>query len=284
MGDAFSIIIPAYRAQHTIARAAASVIAQSYASWELIIVADDAVDYQQILGRQAIADPRIRYLSTGATGSGSPLARNIGLDAAQNKFVTGLDADDFMHHQKLEMIGTALQSHGVVSCALQVVSEQLTPLRTVGEGPDRQLMAQAYKFTNISMDSMLAHDRDKADPRFDSNFDHFSDLDFLLKLFANNQSCFHLGQPLHSYVKQSQSISNAPGASDRLILTKKRLLDLLANGHYPLADPNGVAGMVRFFTASLAAEQTYEAKLAAQPTLLFEDHLEPYLSAVPQMG
>lgn len=280
MNDAISIIMPAFKAQQTIARAVHSIIAQTSQDWELIIVTDDLVDYERVLAQQDIKDKRLRYLSTGKLGSGSPPARNIGLDAAQNRFVAGLDADDCMHATKLAEITAALQTHGVVSTALQVVSAKLEPLRTVGVGPNRTLLAGDYKFTNISMDSMLAHDRQQADPRFDSSFVHLSDIEFALNLFAANVGCFHLGAPLHTYVKQPQSISNKSGASAELIVAKKRLLELLDAGHYPLADPNGVAGMIRFYTASLAAEETYEARLVPKPDLLFEDHLETFLSAI----
>ena len=46
---------------------------------------------------------------------------------------------------------------------------------------------------------------------------------------------------------------------------------------WPMADAAGPVGLIRFLELSLAAEQTYEAALAAEPGLLFEDHLEPLL-------
>lgn len=279
MSEAISVIMPAYKAEQTIVRAVNSVVTQSSDDWELIIVADDGLDYEQILGRAGVTDKRLRFLSTGAVGSGSPPARNIGLDAAQNRFVTGLDADDLLHHSKLAVVSEALENHGVVSTALQVVSAELVPLRTVGAGPDKVLSTGDYKFTNISMDSMVAHDRQKGDPRFNADFRHLSDVEFLLRLFATNDNCFHIGVPLHTYVKQPQSISNTPGASAALITTKIHLLKALAEGKYPLADSNGIAGLLRFYEASLLAEKAYETRLTTQPGLLFEDHLEPFLSA-----
>lgn len=279
MDDAISIIVPAYAATRTIARAVKNVVAQTHIRWELIIVADDNVDYADVLAQAGIADERLRFFATGAEGSGSPPARNIGLEAAQHRYVAILDADDLMHHDKLARAVQVLPEYGIVSSALQVTDAQLQPLRQVGAGPDVVLRAGDYKFTNISMDSMLVYDRQKTDPRFDVSFPCLTDIDFLLKLFAHNEQCFHFGTPLHTYVKEPGSISNKPGASTQLIDTKQRLLGLLADGHYTLADPHGLAGMMRFWELSLEAEEAYEALLAANPALLFEDHLEPRLRA-----
>ncbi len=279
MREAVSIVTPAYRAADTIVRAAQSVIAQGHGAWEWLIVADDEDDYEAILGRAGIADPRIRFLSTGATGSGSPPARNIGLDAAQHRYAAILDADDMLLPQKLEAVLPHLAGYGMVSCALEVVSGHLDPLRRVAAGDDRVLDPGTYKFVNISMDSMLVHDRNRADPRFNPAFPCLTDIEFALRLFAHIPACFHLGTPLHTYVKQPQSVSNKPGASARIVETKKHLLSLLHAGAYPLADPRALEGLIAFYERSLAAEQSYGPLLERNPGLLFEDHLEPYLSA-----
>lgn len=279
MEENISIITPAFRANNTIVRAARSVVGQTYPHWEWIIVGDDLLDYEAILGRAGLLDNRIRFLTTGETGSGSPPARNIGIDAAQYRYSAILDADDFMHEEKLTLAMQHLPDCGVVSCALAVTSNTLQPLRSVAEGADRVLLARDYKFVNFSGDSMLVYDRHKADPRFNPDFPCLTDIEFALKLFAANESCFHLGTPLHSYVKEPSSISNKPGAGLKMIDTKLRLLAALGSDQYPLADPEAVAGMMRFYELSLMAERGFEAKLKAQPGLLFEDHLEPILGA-----
>lgn len=279
MPEAVSIVTPAYGAGDTIVRAARSVLAQTHGAWEWIIVADDDGDYEAILARAGFSDPRIRFLSTGATGSGSPPARNIGLDAARYRYTAILDADDRLHPEKLEAVLPHVAEYGMVSCALEVVSSRLEPLRRVAEGANRPLDAGTYKFVNISMDSMLVHDRHRADPRFNPEFPCLTDIEFALRLFARIPACFHIGTPLHTYVKQPQSVSNKPGASARIVETKKHLLSLLRAGAYPLAEPGALKGLVAFYERSLAAEQNYGPLLGQTPNLLFEDHLEPYLKA-----
>lgn len=278
MSEAVSIVVPAFEAEASLPRAVRSVLSQSHAEWELIVVADDDMDYEAVLGRAGITDTRIRFLSTGKEGSGSPPARNLGLDAARYPYAAILDADDALFAQKLARCVPLLKEHAIISCALQVVDDRMAPLRTVGTGSDGVLEIGAYKFTNISMDSMLVYDRGVADPRFDAGLPCLTDIDFLLKLFARSDHVYHFGEPLHHYVKHKSSISNKPGASAVMVETKKRLLALLEQGAYPLADESGRAGLIAFYRQSLVAEQNYTARLAEKPDLLFEDHLESYLA------
>lgn len=278
-----SVVMPVFRAEKTVVRAVRSVMAQTHPNWELIMVADDAVDYEAVLGRAGIADRRIRHLATGATGSGSPPARNLGLDAARYAVSAILDADDAFAPDKLARALPQLADHGIVSTALRVESASGDQLRTVGTRPDRVLDPGSYKFVNFSMDSMLVYDRNRADPRFDPSFPCLTDIAFLLKLWEKNETVFHLGAPLHVYTKQASSVSNKPGAGAAMIATKKRLIEMIGSGAVPLADPVGREGLLRFYEISLAAEEDYGARLAENPGLLFEDHLEPMLAGrVPQ--
>jgi hypothetical protein len=73
-------------------------------------------------------------------------------------------------------------------------------------------------------------------------------------------------------------MSNGKDVAGGMIRSKTEILRRLRQGHYALADAD-VAGVSRFLEISLEAEQAYGAALAANPGLLFEDHLEPRLRA-----
>ena len=269
-----SIIMPAFKAEDTIASAVFSIIQQEYKDWELIIVADDYVDYESVLGRVGLLHKGIRFLSTGGNASGSPIPRNIGLDSARFEYAAILDADDMMHPQKLELAVVQLQYHPIISCALQLLTKNHKPLRTVGEGSDRILTSQDYKFTNFSSDSMLVYDRRVADPRFDSTLSCVTDIDFLLKLFSKSDRCFHFGQTLHFYVKRPISVTNGPGASQKIALTKEVMLSRLSSGYYQLYDLDSIFCFESFFSLSLKAEKSYSSDLKINPNVLFEDYIE----------
>lgn len=274
-----SVVMPAYRAEKTIARAVSSVLSGTYSHFEVIVVADDGVDYEAVLGRAGIADPRIRHFESGLLGGGSPPARNVGLDNARCDIAAILDADDAFKPEKLSVMAPLAAEHGLASCALDVTLPNGAHLRHVATGPDRVLPPATYKFTNFSMDSMLVHDRRRADPRYDPALPCMTDLDFLMKIFATVPACFHVGTPLHDYVKLPVSVSNGPGVTEKMVATKTLLRQRLAAGHYPLTDPAGIEGMDRFLALSLEAEKTFTPRPGANPPDLFENHIEPRLSA-----
>jgi len=279
MSEPISIVMPAYRAEATIAGAVESVLAQSYGDWRLIVVADDGADYEALLGRAGIADSRLVFIASGGVGSGASRTRNAGLDAVTTRYGALLDADDRLKPAKLARLMAALADHAIVTTAIEVTDAALRPLRQVGAGPDRLLSAGAHKWVNFSMDAMLGWDRAKTHARFDPTLPNMNDLDFLMRLYERAPGSFHIGEALHLYVKQPQSLSNGAGMTERMVAAKTLLRERLADGYYHFADPGAAAGLDAFLAVSLEAERLYPAALAARPGLIFEDHIEPLLKA-----
>jgi glycosyltransferase involved in cell wall biosynthesis len=92
-----TVMMPAYNAAGFIGEAIDSLLAQSYANWELIVVNDGSTDSTaDIVGRYR--DPRIRLITQPNGGESS--ARNTALDHARGEFLAYLDADDayLPHH------------------------------------------------------------------------------------------------------------------------------------------------------------------------------------------
>jgi len=274
-----SVVTPAYRAERWIETCVRSILSQTYALWDHIIVADDGVDYQALLAAAGIRDPRLKFLSSGAIGGGASRARNVALDQIETEYVAILDADDRFKPGKLEQAVAALQHHAIVSVALEEFDETGRQLRLVGAGPDRELKPARYKWTCLSMDSMILWDRRKTDARYDLDLTNMTDLELLLQLYRTVPASWHLGTPLHDYLKLSVSMSNGPGVTDKMIRSKREMLRRLETGFYPMADASGPEGMAEFLRISLRAEESYPAAVAAMPGLLFEDHLEPMLRA-----
>jgi len=276
-----AIVTPAYNAMGTLVATVRSVLAQTYPHWELVIVSDDGVDYLQFLAAHGIADTRMRQFASGRIGGGASAARNVALDAVTAPYVAILDADDLLKPRKLELAVAALFHHGIVTTALDVMDETFTHLRYVGAGGDLEMAPGAHKWLNLSMDSMIVWDRSKTDARYDLTMTNMTDLELLLQLYRTVSASFHLGTPLHDYVKRAGSMSNGDKTAAGMVASKTTLLERLDSGYYPLA-PGGMEGMAAFLGLSLEAERHYGAALASQPGLLFEDHLEPRLQAKKQ--
>jgi GT2 family glycosyltransferase len=112
-----SVILPTYNRGPLLQQAVASVVAQTFGDWELIVVddgstdrTDDANDTDDTAARVArVGDPRIRLLARSHGGAAA--ARNAGLDAARGHWVAFLDSDDLWLPDKLERQLSALRNH-----------------------------------------------------------------------------------------------------------------------------------------------------------------------------
>ena len=91
-----SIIVPVYNAEQWLERCIESIVAQTYADWELLLVDDGSNDRSgDICDRYAASDPRIQAFHKPNGGVSS--ARNLGLDHAQGEWITFVDSDDYTY-------------------------------------------------------------------------------------------------------------------------------------------------------------------------------------------
>ena len=89
----FSVIMPCYNAEATLAAAVASVCTQSLRDFELIIVDDGSQDGSITLARSLASEDR-RITLICQRNAGPAAARNHGLARAQGDYIAFLDADD----------------------------------------------------------------------------------------------------------------------------------------------------------------------------------------------
>ena len=90
-----SIIIPARNAEHSLAQTLESVLAQTDAEWEAIIIDDHSTDSTaEIAAKFASRDARFRTVT--GRGQGVSSARNIGLFLSRGDWLLFLDSDDLI--------------------------------------------------------------------------------------------------------------------------------------------------------------------------------------------
>jgi glycosyltransferase involved in cell wall biosynthesis len=94
-----SVIIPIYNRAHLVGRAIASVLAQSYRNFEIIVVDDASTDdVAAVLCKDD--SPQLRCIAH-SRNRGAAAARNTGVAAANGDFVAFLDSDDVWFPDKL---------------------------------------------------------------------------------------------------------------------------------------------------------------------------------------
>jgi glycosyltransferase involved in cell wall biosynthesis len=108
--DLVSVIVPVYNRPDMLRQAVASVLAQTYTDFEIVIVDDESTDdTPRVIEELRASDPRIRGLRRPNGGPG--LARESGRLAAEGEFLQYLDSDDLLLPRKLELQVAALRAH-----------------------------------------------------------------------------------------------------------------------------------------------------------------------------
>ncbi len=96
-----SIITPCYNGGRFLAETIESVLGQTYAHWEMIVVDDGSSDNTpQIAERYAAGDGRVRLVRQ--PNGGTACARNNGMRLALGRYIALLDADDLWEPDFLE--------------------------------------------------------------------------------------------------------------------------------------------------------------------------------------
>ncbi len=95
-----SVVIPTHNRAPLVIRAIASVLGQTFADLECIVVDDGSTDNTGEVVR-GIADGRLLYLKN-EVAAGAPASRNRGLRQAQGRYIALLDDDDEWLPEKLE--------------------------------------------------------------------------------------------------------------------------------------------------------------------------------------
>jgi glycosyltransferase involved in cell wall biosynthesis len=105
----FSIVVPAYQAQATLAETLDAVVAQAFGGWECIVVDDGSTDdTPRIAAAYARRDPRIRVIHQDNQGTAD--AYNAGVSSATGDFVVICSADDILLPEHLPRMAAFVDS------------------------------------------------------------------------------------------------------------------------------------------------------------------------------
>ena len=275
-----SILTAAWHAEGTIARAASSVLAQTYPHWEWVIVSDDAKDYAEILGTLAIRDPRIRFTSTGRVGAGPAAARNKALAAAGGEVMAVLDADDTLAAVKLETLLPHVLSHGAAtSDSILIEGNTGRSYPSLSRKYPPGLLTPAEYFTaNLHSYSMQLWDRRRVEAVWDETIPFAEDLVHGACLFNGLTAIYYDPAPRHAYYKHDSSLCNRQQA-EQIMEGYRQLIARGERHDLPVKNPEALEALLRYLKRFLALEEKFFAEPAADPSMGFYHFIARNLDA-----
>lgn len=230
-----SVVLPVRDGRHWIDRAVRSALGQSMADLEVLVVDDGSTDGTPELVRQlARRDPRVRLLSNAAGPHGPGAARNVGLDAAQGRWIAFLDADDAMQPTRLATMLQAAVAHGaqLVADNQRLFTEDGRPRGLLWPDLHRPLPVDAvawarencwggsrplgYGYAKLLLRRALV---EAPRLRFRPELRLMEDFHFVLALLRRGHELLLLPQPLYDYTLRRDSLSRAGSCYDDLLVT-----------------------------------------------------------------
>lgn len=158
MNELVSIIMPSYNTAEYIADSIRSILAQTYANWELIIVDDCSTDNTAEVVR-SFDDPRIFFLKN-EKNSGAAISRNYALREAKGKWIAFLDSDDIWVPERLEKQIRFMEENGykMTYCDYRICLNGVwEPVKRTA--PDKMTLRKLYNYCYFSTITVI-YDRE----------------------------------------------------------------------------------------------------------------------------
>jgi glycosyltransferase involved in cell wall biosynthesis len=125
-----SVVMPVYNSKAYLADSIGSILAQTFADWELICVDDGSSDGSlEILQSYQRADPRVRVITRPNTGV--TRARNDGIAVARGRYIAAMDSDDVALPERLGGQVNYMDRHPEcvgLGAAVRIVGPDLMPI------------------------------------------------------------------------------------------------------------------------------------------------------------
>lgn len=212
MADLVSIIMPAYNCEKYIAQSIASVIAQTYNNWELIVIDDCSTD-NTIDIIKSFNDDRICF-QKNKSNVGAAITRNKAISLAKGEWIAFLDSDDLWEPSKLEEQIAFMKEHGYAftytDYRIQLNGEWLPYIVT---GPNIVTKRKLYNYNYMSTITIM-YNANSVGKIEVANLKKGNDYAMWLQVI-NKENCYRLPKCLSYYIKHDNSLSS--GNKVRLI-------------------------------------------------------------------
>ena len=247
----YSIILRVYNAEKQVSRSIESIINQSYANWELIIINDGSTDGTgEICEKYALKDQRIVVVHQ--KNKGCLLATLTGVEHSTGDYICLIDSDDWYEKEYIEKVN-------FVFCT-QKVDMVVTNYNVIGTANEkkkfclveedcitdkREAIKKFLETTNYALwNKFIAKDRIRY-TKEELNFYKSSgkatnfgdDLFLLMPVLSGCEKIYFISQCLYNYTIGEQSISHKATKDDgEELINRSRLMQFV----YETIEQNGL--------------------------------------------
>lgn len=204
----FSVIMPAFNREQSIALAIDSLLAQDFDNYELIVVDDGSADNTSAMLHERykaqIEQCRIRLIGY-KKNAGVSAARNIGLAAAQGEWIAYLDSDNILEKDFFKIFSSEIQTCPDIEFFYAMRRSSMTK-QDLGCDFDYQKLLQG----NYIDLGVIAHRKKIVEETggFDTSLRRLVDWDFLIRTMRNRKVQYIPKVVLHYY--------DDPASTDRI--------------------------------------------------------------------
>lgn len=202
-----SIIVPVYNVENYLPKCIESILSQTYADIELILVDDGSQDNcPQICDNYASKDNRVRVIHQA--NGGRSRARNVGIDAATGDYIMFVDADDWVdadYVERLYELAISNQAQLVVGRYREIYSDCVQDESTgdvlvlKGQEPLEFYVRGRGDYQNANAVWVKLYQKELLEGvRFVEN-KYFEDVMFVTKVYNKCAKCVYYDQALYNY-------------------------------------------------------------------------------------
>lgn len=226
--DLITIIIPLYNVESFIERCLNSVVNQTYKNLEIILINDGSTDNSlSICEEYRKKDKRIKLINKKNGGVSS--ARNCGLDIYNGKYITFIDADDYVEVDYIEILYKKIKEYNVdivFSNAIEVLDNGKTmnnknaikDILLDKENVYKELFLERY-ISCACWGNLYKVDVIK-DVKFDINMHLDEDFKFLIDVINNIDNSVMISDKKYYYVIRENSLFHSAFSENRIVKSK----------------------------------------------------------------
>lgn len=213
----FSIIVPVYNKEKTLARCVDSVLQQTCHDWELLLINDGSTDGSWCV-MEKYRDMRIKNFRHD--NHGVSYTRNRGLREAEGKYAVFLDADDYWGENFLQSLATSVNTYNVDVYFTGItkigIDGELEELRFPYEGLVSECVFRDSFYTIQRETQLYGYVPNKVLKRsflldndlfFDEKIKMAEDLDFFLRCYNKCRTFFFIEECGYYYVMYREGTS-----------------------------------------------------------------------------